>query len=98
MSINNKDGTSTKPPTFRNLGQVKKTEGWAQDRVRLADIDGDGRTDYCILDDGGNVRCWRNGGTKDAPEYWQDLGTRFTAKGMGDMRGVRFADINGDVS
>jgi hypothetical protein len=26
------------------------------------------------------------------------MGLRFTAKGMGDMKGVRFGDINGDVS
>lgn len=39
----------------------------------------------------------RNSGTADMP-FWQSLGLRFTAKGMGDMRGVRFEDINGDVS
>jgi hypothetical protein len=31
------------------------------------------------------------------PKYWQPLGKRFTGKGMGDIRGVRFEDINGDV-
>lgn len=34
----------------------------------------------------------------DMPEYWQDLGIRFTGKNKGDLRGVRFEDINGDVS
>lgn len=34
----------------------------------------------------------------DFPAYWQALGKRFDAKGMGDIRGVRFEDINGDVS
>ncbi|KAF5007862.1 hypothetical protein FDECE_5777 [Fusarium decemcellulare] len=98
LSINQGDGNKggNKPPTFKVHGLIKDNEGFGQDRVRLADIDGDGRGDYCILDDGGNVQCWRNGGTGKAPEYWQSLGTRFTAKGMGDMRGVRFADINGD--
>lgn len=32
------------------------------------------------------------------PEYWQAMGTVFTGKGMGDVNGVRFGDINGDVS
>ncbi|KAK4188152.1 hypothetical protein QBC35DRAFT_463226 [Podospora australis] len=29
-------------------------------------------------------------------EYWQPLGIVFTGKGMGDVNGVRFYDINGD--
>ncbi|KAK7414551.1 hypothetical protein QQX98_006578 [Neonectria punicea] len=99
LSINQRDGTATKPPTFKRVSAtafIKGTEGFAQERVILADIDGDGRGDYCILDDGGNVQCWRNGWVNDIPAYWQPLGIRFTAKGMGDGRGVRFEDINGD--
>ena len=34
----------------------------------------------------------------DIPAYWQSLGQRFTGKNMGDIRGTRFEDINGDVS
>ncbi|GKU19782.1 unnamed protein product [Fusarium langsethiae] len=94
-SINNRDGTATSPPTFKNIGMIKGNVGYKQDRVRWGDIDGDGRADYMIIDDGGNVRAWRNSGTSDTPS-WQPLGLRFTAKGMGDMRGVRFEDINGD--
>ncbi|KAL2064102.1 hypothetical protein VTL71DRAFT_4596 [Oculimacula yallundae] len=94
-SINNRDGTATSPPTFKNIGVIKKNVGYLQDRVRWGDIDGDGRADFMIIDDSGNVRAWRNSGTSDMP-FWQALGLRFTAKGMGDMRGVRFEDINGD--
>lgn len=77
-------------------GLWKRNEGYPQDRVRIADIDGDGRADYCVLEDSGNIKCWRNGGVGDMPEYWQALGTVFTGKGMGDVNGVRFYDINGD--
>ncbi|OBS29554.1 hypothetical protein FPOA_03491 [Fusarium poae] len=94
-SINNRDGTATSPPTFKNIGMIKGNVGYKQDRVRWGDIDGDGRSDYMIIDDSGNVHAWRNSGTSDTPT-WQPLGLRFTAKGMGDMRGVRFEDINGD--
>ncbi|KAK2669954.1 SGNH hydrolase superfamily [Fusarium oxysporum f. sp. vasinfectum] len=94
-SINNRDGTATSPPTFKKIGMIKGNVGYKQDRVRWGDIDGDGRADYMILDDVGNVHAWRNSGTSDTP-FWQSLGLRFTAKGMGDMRGVRFEDINGD--
>ena len=63
------------------------------------DIDGDGRVDYCLIGDDGNIRCWRNGGSGEMPERWQDIGEGrpvFTAKGMGDIRGVRFVDLNGE--
>ncbi|KAF4412991.1 Multidomain esterase [Colletotrichum fructicola] len=99
LSINQGDGSDSKPPTFKRVSttaKIKDTEGFKQDRIVLADIDGDGRGDYCHLDDGGNVWCWRNGWVDDIPEYWQALGLRFTAKGMGDVHGVRFEDINGD--
>lgn len=43
-------------------GLWKSSEGSPQDRVRLADIDGDGRTDYCTIADNGDISCWRNGG------------------------------------
>jgi hypothetical protein len=79
-------------------GLWKQNEGLPQDRVHLADIDGDGRFDYCNIDNDGNIRCWRNGGLGDMPEYWQELGVIFTGKGKGDVHGLRFADINGDVS
>ncbi|KAJ4007802.1 hypothetical protein NW766_009607 [Fusarium irregulare] len=94
-SVNNRDGTATKPPTFHSIGMIKGNVGYKQDRVRWGDIDGDGRADYMIVDDKGNVHAWRNSGTSDTPT-WQPLGLRFTAKGMGDQRGVRFEDINGD--
>ncbi|RFN46103.1 integrin alpha n-terminal [Fusarium flagelliforme] len=94
-SINNRDGTATSPPTFHNIGMIKGNVGYKQDRVRWGDIDGDGRADYMIIDDRGNVHAWRNSGTSDTPS-WQPLGLRFTAKGMGDQQGVRFEDINGD--
>ncbi|KAF7531462.1 hypothetical protein G7054_g8866 [Neopestalotiopsis clavispora] len=94
--INQRDGTASTPPTFRDIGLIKSNEGFAQDRVRLADIDGDGRADYCVIDDASNIRCWRNAGTDDVPTSWQALGVRSSANGMGDIRGIRFEDINGD--
>ncbi|KAL3463731.1 SGNH hydrolase-type esterase domain-containing protein [Aspergillus heterothallicus] len=97
-SINNGDGDaeSNKPPSFTDIGLWKSPEGYDQAHVRLADIDGDGRADYCGLADNGDITCWRNGWIDDVPAYWQPLGKRFTGKGMGDLRGVRFEDINGD--
>ncbi|KAH8895341.1 hypothetical protein GQ53DRAFT_855657 [Thozetella sp. PMI_491] len=101
LSVNQGDGNRAagKPPTFKRVSDtalIKTNEGYAQDRVVLGDIDGDGRGDYGIIDDSGNVHFWRNGWIDPIPKYWQALGLRFTAKGMGDIRGVRFEDINGD--
>jgi hypothetical protein len=78
------------PPTFQNIGRVKGSSTSDRAHVRLADIDGDGRFDYCATDDGGNIHCWRNGGLGDKAAYWEDLGVVFTGKGMGDIRGTRF--------
>ncbi|SPO03558.1 uncharacterized protein DNG_06241 [Cephalotrichum gorgonifer] len=85
------------PPTFQDVELYKQVpSGYAQENVRLGDIDGDGRLDYCVTDFGGNIYCWRNGGLGDLPAYWQDLGLVFTGKGMGDIAGTRLIDINGD--
>ncbi|ROT40793.1 hypothetical protein SODALDRAFT_105063 [Sodiomyces alkalinus F11] len=92
--------TGGNPPTFRALGSYKTPErGLGRAHVRLGDIDGDGRLDYCVIPASGDIFCWRNGGIGERAAYWQNMGSGgpvFTAKGMGDIRGVRFVDINGD--
>ncbi|KAG7113316.1 Multidomain esterase like protein [Verticillium longisporum] len=98
VAINN----STRQQTVPSFGVVFKWRdpivGYAQDRVRLGDIDGDGRLDYCVIRDGGNIhiKCYRNGGLGNEAAYWQDLGSGgpvFSAKDMGDIRGVRLVSI-----
>ncbi|KAJ2987290.1 hypothetical protein NUW58_g4590 [Xylaria curta] len=95
-SINEGNGNANTPPKFHSIGLWKANVGWSQEHIVLADIDGDGRADYCYWDNGGNIWCWRNGWIDDVPKYWQDLGMRFPAKGFGDAHGVRFEDLNGD--
>ncbi|CRK44608.1 hypothetical protein BN1723_006201 [Verticillium longisporum] len=101
VAINN----STRQQTVPSFGVVFKWRdsiaGYAQDRVRLGDIDGDGRLDYCVIRDGGNIhiKCHQNGGLGNEAAYWQNLGSGgpvFSAKDTGDIRGVRFVDLNGD--
>ena len=61
--------------------------------MRLGDIDGDGRLDYCVVEDNGNIYCWRNGGLGETAEYWQDMGlgkSVFSGENTGDIKGVRF--------
>ena len=86
------------PAEFKEWGEVHLPahDGYEGRHVRLGDIDGDGRTDYCLIGDDGNTRCWRNGGYGQTPEYWEDIGLTFPPKGKGDIRGTRFVDLTGD--
>lgn len=73
------------PPTFdvlpdggliRGAGNDQTCD--SQSQVRLGDMDGDGRLDYCCIDGKGDIYCWRNGGSGRAPVvkengYWQEL-------------------------
>ncbi|KAI1273788.1 hypothetical protein F5Y07DRAFT_402064 [Xylaria sp. FL0933] len=95
VSIN--EGTN--PPSWRDVGKFKDAvSGYGQDRVRLGDIDGDGRLDYCVINDNGSLHCWRNGGILfDSAKYWQDMGIVFkTSETLPDIAMMRFVDINGD--
>lgn len=101
LSINEGNGSGDTLPTFKEIGLIKDSEG-TRERVRLADIDGDGRGDYGVIKDNGDIEFWRNGWVNDSPDYWQSLGVRSTIKapstGEENFPGIRFEDINGDVS
>ncbi|CAD0113390.1 unnamed protein product [Aureobasidium uvarum] len=91
------------PPKFEHIGQVvPEHAGYTATDVRIADIDGDGRADYCLIGHNGDILCSRNQGQGDSYS-WQGFKTVgglrevvFTAKGKGDASGVRLADLNGD--
>lgn len=99
LSVNQGDGDRAggKPPSFKQAGKIKDTETSKRERVVLADIDGDGRGDYGVMDDDAITSFWRNGGTGDAPEYWQALGVRWSIL-IGTPEAMRYEDLNGDVS
>ncbi|WP_218011086.1 FG-GAP-like repeat-containing protein [Herbidospora mongoliensis] len=88
--INNRNGGGT---SWTFLGQVASGSG-PRDSIRFADINGDGRDDYLVVDGQGSVQGWLNVGTGDGVS-WASQG--LVASGVGASRDeVRFADVNGD--
>ncbi|KAM0549173.1 hypothetical protein ACHAPJ_009482 [Fusarium lateritium] len=90
------------PPKFESIGQVIGDLGGAKATdVRIADIDGDGRADFCLLKSAGEIACSRNGGWGDKPQ-WQGFSTLNGIRGtvfniaQPDKAGIILADLNGD--
>ncbi|MFE7131912.1 FG-GAP repeat domain-containing protein, partial [Streptomyces sp. NPDC057638] len=69
---------------------------WTGEQVRFADINGDQRADYLVLDANGATRALLNTPDATGKVKWSDQG--FIATGSAQWTGeqVRFADINGD--
>ncbi|KAL6354196.1 hypothetical protein LRP88_12530 [Fusarium phalaenopsidis] len=71
-------------PVFINQGPEKTiADGINKDykRIRLADLDGDGKADYAYVDDNGGLQVWYNRGECDDSMV---------------IDGIRFADVDGD--
>ncbi|PKY03913.1 SGNH hydrolase [Aspergillus campestris IBT 28561] len=101
MSVSiNKGGN---PPKFESIGHVRPgLDGvLGQGDVRLGDIDGDGRVDYCLVANN-DLYCWRNGGqrktrTTKTQVSWQFMGLVVQGKdSKHDIADVQLADIDGD--
>ncbi|MGW9396547.1 FG-GAP-like repeat-containing protein [Streptomyces sp. NPDC055642] len=78
-------------------GTIASGVGAAGRNVRFADLNGDGRADYVVINADGSVRAWTNGGPKSGGGdwIWSTQGT--IASGVGAAgRNVRFADLTGD--
>ncbi|WP_054564419.1 FG-GAP-like repeat-containing protein [Frankia sp. R43] len=80
--------------SWQSRGQVASGSG-PRDSVRFADINGDGRDDYLVVDSAGVVQGWLNVPGGGGGVSWDSQGV--VATGVGATRDeVRFADINGD--
>ncbi|WP_435599955.1 FG-GAP-like repeat-containing protein [Streptomyces sp. C10-9-1] len=85
-------GTGTPPEDGWDWqGTITRPVGATRDEVRFADLDGDGRDDYLVVDGRGAAKAWLNvsvGG-------WKYAGV--VSSGVGATRDeVRFADLDGD--
>ncbi|MGK5545369.1 FG-GAP-like repeat-containing protein [Streptomyces sp. URMC 127] len=75
-------------------GVIATGTGAPASKVRFADIDGDRRADYLVVDDKGGVRAYINN-TKVAKDSWINRGVIATGVGVSPNK-IRFADINDD--
>ncbi|MFE6846754.1 FG-GAP-like repeat-containing protein [Streptomyces sp. NPDC057686] len=81
---------------WKGVGQVAVGLGNDPSKVRFADWDGDGRSDYLAFDDGGGVTPYLNrGGDLAGGQGWPSPGKVTTGAGS-DRNRVRFADSDGD--
>ncbi|WP_155355878.1 FG-GAP-like repeat-containing protein [Acrocarpospora macrocephala] len=67
--------------------------GGTREELRFADIDGDGRDDYLMVDPQGRVRAW---GNKLPSVIWNEWGEVAAGVPGGTREELRFADLNGD--
>lgn len=68
-----------------------------REQIRFADLNGDGRADYLVVEEDGSVNAWLNvlDGSDIGNIVWVEQGQ--IAAGIGRTgAGVRFADLNGD--
>ncbi|MEU6488604.1 FG-GAP-like repeat-containing protein [Streptomyces sp. NPDC046887] len=69
--------------------------GVSPDKVRFADLNGDRRADYLVLNGDSSVRAWINGGPGGSGYRWYPQGTIASGVGVSGER-IRFADVTGD--
>ncbi|MER8035007.1 phosphatidylinositol-specific phospholipase C domain-containing protein [Streptomyces hydrogenans] len=84
--------------TWSDQGYIASgSTGWTADQVRFADVGGDARADYLVVDrTNGAVRAFVNTGG-DGRGGWQDLGVIATGSSGWTGDRVRFADVGGDA-
>ncbi|WP_051833392.1 FG-GAP-like repeat-containing protein [Streptomyces katrae] len=90
----NKGGSADGRSGWKDLGQVFAGQTTDPTKVRLADFDGDGKSDYLLYDAVGAVFVHLNRGG-DATGGWQNLG-KVTGGATIDRAHVRWADFDGD--
>ncbi|WP_329578738.1 FG-GAP-like repeat-containing protein [Kitasatospora sp. NBC_01250] len=91
----NRGGDVSGPNGWQALGQVATGVTTDRSRLRLADLDGDGKADYNVINPDGSVSTWLNRGG-DGHGGWQPAGR--TASGTTtDQAGVQLVDFTGDT-
>ncbi|MEW9532008.1 FG-GAP-like repeat-containing protein [Microbispora sp. NPDC049125] len=81
-------------PRWAEMGEVAAgVPGGTREGLRFADLDGDGRDDYLMIDSQGGVRAW---GNVLPSKRWTEWGEVAAGVPGATREEVRFADIDGD--
>ncbi|MGW1281346.1 GDSL-type esterase/lipase family protein [Streptomyces tsukubensis] len=88
---------NTGPGTWSDQGVIASgSAAWTDDQVRFADVGGDARADYLVVEANGATRAYINTGG-NGRGGWQDKGYIATGSSAWTSDQVRFADIGGDA-
>ncbi|ROO87313.1 lysophospholipase L1-like esterase [Actinocorallia herbida] len=90
---NARDSSGT--PRFTSAGVIAPGVGDTGARLRLADVNGDGRDDYVVVSDDSKARAWLNTPGDDDVPSWYSWGEIASGTGVAGST-VRFADFDAD--
>ncbi|MCM2387199.1 FG-GAP-like repeat-containing protein [Streptomyces albipurpureus] len=83
-------------PSWHSWGEIARAPGVPGDRVRFANVDGDGRVDFLGFGIGDSADAWLNTPGDGGKPSWHSLGRILSVESTGAAGAVRFADLNGD--
>ncbi|MFD3729242.1 FG-GAP-like repeat-containing protein [Streptomyces sp. NPDC058671] len=94
--LNTADATGKVKWTDQGYVATGSTQ-WTGGQVRFADVNGDGRADYLVVEPNGATRAFLNIADTTGKIKWTDQGVIATGSSYWTSDLIRFADINGDA-
>ncbi|TGJ87370.1 hypothetical protein E0Z10_g1365 [Xylaria hypoxylon] len=81
---------------WQSLGRIAGGIGATNETVQMVDVDGDGRDDFCLVNQKtGEVTAWLNTGADIMPDYYK-LGIIATGSSVSKGDTVRLGDLTGE--
>ncbi|KAI1133014.1 hypothetical protein F5Y10DRAFT_154929 [Nemania abortiva] len=81
---------------WQNIGRIAGGVGATNETLQMVDIDGDGRDDFCLVNQStGEVTAWLNTGTDIVPNYYK-LGVIATGASFSEGNTIILGDLTGE--
>ncbi|MGW5678240.1 FG-GAP-like repeat-containing protein [Streptomyces sp. NPDC003860] len=105
LSVDDNGATRAWFNTTDETGKIKWTDQgyiatgstqWTADQIRFADVNGDQRADYLLVEPNGATRALLNTADATGKIKWSDQGVVATGSAYWTADQIRFADVNGD--